>query len=132
MYASGIGNGYGYTANSGKGGKGGKVVSGFQPPNLYFQANPSRTVAASAENTEEDLVENPPKDGDFELTNNCLIEYSINGDRKKIMTCYNLSSLPEIVIQNNYVNFFSTKIEGGKSVIHIVDKKICTLLLKFL
>jgi len=117
MFASGIGNEYGYTADpskGGKGGKGGKLVRGFQPPNLYFQANPSQTFAASAENTEEHLVENPPKNGDFELTNNCLIEYSINDDRKKVMTCYNLSSLPEIVIQNNHVNFLSTKIRRGE------------------
>jgi len=130
MFASGIGNEYGYTADpskGGKGGKGGKVVSGFQPPNLYFQANPSRTVAASAENTEEHLVENPPKNGDFELTNNCLIEYFIDQDfdqdREKVMICYNLSSLPEILIKKNRVRFHSTKIEGGKSVVHIVDKK---------
>ena len=130
MFASGIGNEYGYTADpskGGKGGKGGKVVSGFQPPNLYFQANPSQTFAASAENTEEHLVEHPPKAGDFELTNNCLIEYTIDQDfdqdREKVMICYNLSSLPEILIKKNRVRFHSTKIEGGKSVIHIVDKK---------
>ena len=130
MYASGIGNSYGNTVNSGKGGKGGKggkLVSGFQPPNLYFQANPNQTVQASAENREEHLVEHPPKNGDFELTNNCLIEYSIDvdfdQDREKNMICYNLSSLPEIHLKNNKVRFFSTKIEGGKSVVHIVDKK---------
>jgi hypothetical protein len=125
MYASGIGNEYGYTANSskgGKGGKGGKVITGFQPPNLYFQANPNQTFLASAGNTEEHLVEHKPKNGDFELTNNCLIEYSIDYENKKTITCYNLSSLPEIVIENNYVKFFSTKIQGGNSVIHIVNK----------
>ena len=130
MYASGIGNSYGNTVNSGKGGKGGKggkLVSGFQPPNLYFQANPNQTVQASAENREEHLVEHPPKNGDFELTNNCLIEYSIDvdfdQDREKNMICYNLSSLPEIHLKKNRVRFHSTKIEGGKSVVHIVDKK---------
>jgi len=129
MFASGIGNKYGYTADpskGGKGGKGGKVVRGFQPPNLYFQANPSRTVAASAENTEEHLVENPPKGGDFELTNNCLIEYSIDADfdhdREKVMICYNLSSLPEILIKKNRVRFHSTKIQGGEGVFHSVHK----------
>jgi hypothetical protein len=129
MYASGIGNEYGYTADpskGGKGGKGGKVVRGFQPPNLYFQANPSQTVAASAENTEEHLVEHSPKNGDFELTNNCLIQYSIDhdfeGDREKVIICYNLSSLPEILFKKNRVRFHSTKIQGGESVVHIVDK----------
>ena len=116
MYASGIGNSYGNTVNSGKGGKGGKggkLVRGFQPPNLYFQANPTQTFQASAENTEEHLVEHPPKNGDFELTNNCLIEYSIDdGDRKRRIICYNLSSLPEIEIKNNYVNFIKLKIIG--------------------
>jgi hypothetical protein len=127
MYASGIGNEYGYTANSGKGGKGGKggkVVRGFQPPNLYFQANPSQTIAASAENTEEHLVEHPPKNGYFELTNNCLIEYSINGDREKVINCYNLSSLPEILIKNNTVRFFSTKIMRGEGMYYDVGKDV--------
>ena len=129
MYASGIGNEYGYTANSskgGKGGKGGKVITGFQPPNLYFQANPNQTFLASAGNTEEHLVEHKPKNGDFELTNNCLIQYDFDQDfdqdREIVMICYNLSSLPEIHLKNNKVKFFSTKIQGGNSVIHIVNK----------
>ena len=126
MYASGIGNSYGYTVNSskgGKGGKGGQLVSGFQPPNLYFQTNPTQTFQASAENTEEHLVEHPPKNGDFELTNNCLIEYSIDdGDREKRIICYHLSSLPEIEIKNNHVNFSSTKIIRGEGVSYGVGK----------
>ena len=85
--------------------------------------NAMQHVLASPPNTEEHLVEHKPKKEDFELTDNCLIEYSINDYKDKIITCYNLLSLPKIVISNNWVLFRTTNIMNGELVLHYVTKK---------